>query len=224
MLRKSEVLRSWGLTGYAGWWYFCADFQVKEVEKVMKRIEVGDVWYDGDLESSWACLERAGVPGRWPFLARWREFASSPGYHEHPFTLAVVLYLEARGEDLVGRTQVVQVVINRARAKYMGDIDAALLAARQFSSLWSINHGAPGGRHVDCDLVWGYLREARATLEGLTSGSTLAHFPTANMYCTEMAALDQFKRYLRGDVRAWDWRLITVLGRIGGHVFFRGEL
>lgn len=118
------------------------------------------------------------------------------------FCLALVVYLEARGEPVDGQLMVAEVVINRVQAeRWPDDVCGVIFDPHQFSGirndmdLESIFASPSWEKSVDV---------AMTALDGNTLGSGATHFhtTTSNPY--------------------WSDRL-TVLGQYGNHIFYRED-
>lgn len=118
------------------------------------------------------------------------------------FCLALVIYVEARGEPIDGQLVVADVVMNRVKHEWWpDDVCSVVFDDAQFSGI---------GAHIDLysvfvDPAWSAsIRVATDALEGSLMGSDATHYHTtdSNPY--------------------WSNHL-TLLGQYGNHIFYRED-
>lgn len=118
------------------------------------------------------------------------------------FCLALVIYVEARGEPVDGQYMIADVVINRAIAeRWPDDVCGVVFDHKQFSGI----NNKLDLKDVFSDPDWKQsVVVASEALEGNTLRSSATHFHTTN------------------SSPYWSNHL-TLLGQYGNHIFYRED-
>ncbi len=116
------------------------------------------------------------------------------------FCLALVVYLEARGEPLDGQYLVAEVVVNRVQAvRWPDDVCDVSFEEDQFTGLNDQIDLQP----IFMDPAWKTsMKVASDTLNGNTLGSGATHYHTTDIH------------------PYWADKMV-VLGQYGNHIFYR---
>lgn len=168
-----------------------------------------------------AALQRADKMYLGQVVAFWSHAYEPLDLPPAPVFLALVLYSEARGEDVEGQRAVFEVIANRATRRADGDLDSILLAPWQFSCFNKGDYSLQRAMIVDGGTLRAWLKRALEYVMEWNADEWSCKVFDATMYSTPKAATAQFQRWLGNDAKAWNFDRLTRVATIGRHVFFR---